>query len=170
MDCHALLQGIFPTQGSKPGLPHCRQILDHLSYLAHENTFLFQRKYILPSIFHLETFSIIETSSHFCHFDFSWLIIIQSPPLFHYSPSCKNNELKCEVLVTQSCPTLCEPMDCTLPGSSVHSIFQAWILEWAAIPFSRGSSWLRNQTWVSSTAGSAVFLYCLRHQGLPREQ
>ena len=39
--------------------------------------------------------------------------------------------------VAQSCPTLCEPMDCSLPGSSVHGIFQARILEWVAISFSR---------------------------------
>ena len=37
----------------------------------------------------------------------------------------------------QSCPTLCDPMDCSLPGSSVHGIFQARILEWVAIAFSR---------------------------------
>ena len=39
------------------------------------------------------------------------------------------------VLVTQSCPTLCTPMDCSPPSSSVHGIFQARILEWAAISF-----------------------------------
>ena len=38
--------------------------------------------------------------------------------------------------VTQSCPTLCDPMDCSLPGSSVHGIFQAIVLEWIAISFS----------------------------------
>jgi len=38
--------------------------------------------------------------------------------------------------VAQSCPTLCDPMDCSPPGSSVHGIFQAWILEWVAISFS----------------------------------
>ena len=42
--------------------------------------------------------------------------------------------------VAQSCPTLCDPMDCSPPGSSVHGIFQARILEWVAISFSRGSS------------------------------
>ena len=42
--------------------------------------------------------------------------------------------------VTQSCPTLCDPMDCGLPGSSVCGIFQARILEWVAISFSRGYS------------------------------
>ena len=45
-----------------------------------------------------------------------------------------------ETKVAQSCPTLCDPMDCSLPGSSVHRIFQAIVLEWIAISFSRGSS------------------------------
>ena len=39
-------------------------------------------------------------------------------------------------LVTQSCPTLSDPMDCSLPGSSIHGIFQARVLEWGAIAFS----------------------------------
>ena len=56
------------------------------------------------------------------------------------------------VLVTQSCPTLSDPMDCSPPGSSVHGILQAGILEWTAISFSRGSSRLRDQTPVSHTA------------------
>ena len=42
----------------------------------------------------------------------------------------------CEV--AQSCPTLCDAMDCSLPGSSIHGIFQARVLEWGAISFSRG--------------------------------
>ena len=58
-----------------------------------------------------------------------------------------------KVLVTQACPTLCSPVDCSLPGSSVHGILQAKILEWVAIPFSRGPSWPRNWTWVSCIAG-----------------
>ena len=61
--------------------------------------------------------------------------------------------MKVKVLVTQSCPPLCNPMDSSLPGSSVHEIFQAIKLEWAAIPFSRGSAWPRDQTQVSSIAG-----------------
>ena len=51
--------------------------------------------------------------------------------------------------VAQSCLTLCDPMDCTLTGSSVHGIFQAIVLEWIAIPFSRGSSQPRARTQVS---------------------
>ena len=46
----------------------------------------------------------------------------------------------CCCLVAHSCPTLCDPMDCSPPGSSVHGISQARILEWVAISFSRGSS------------------------------
>ena len=58
-----------------------------------------------------------------------------------------------KLLVAQLCPTLCDPMDCSLPGSSVHGILQARILEWVAYPFSRGSSWPRNWAGVSSIAG-----------------
>ena len=49
----------------------------------------------------------------------------------------------------QSCPTLYDPMDCSLPGSSVHGILQARILKWVAMPSFRGSSWPRFQTQVS---------------------
>ena len=56
----------------------------------------------------------------------------------------------CEcVLVTQSCLTLCNPMDCSPPGSSFHGILQAGILEWVAISFSRESSQPRDQTQAS---------------------
>ena len=51
--------------------------------------------------------------------------------------------------VAQSCPTLCDPTDCSLPGSSVHGIFQAIVLEWIAVSFSRGSSRHRDRTQVS---------------------
>ena len=57
------------------------------------------------------------------------------------------------VLVAQSCPTLCNPMNCSLPGSSVHGVSQARILKWVAIPFSRRSSWFGDLTWVSHTVG-----------------
>ena len=52
------------------------------------------------------------------------------------------------VMLTQSCLTLCNPMDCNLPGSSVPGILQARILEWVAIPFFRGSFWPRDWTQV----------------------
>ena len=53
---------------------------------------------------------------------------------------------KVKAKVPQSCPTLCDPMDCRLPGSSVHGILPARILEWAAFPFSRGSAQPRIET------------------------
>ena len=57
---------------------------------------------------------------------------------------------KCSVI--QSCLTLCNPMDCSPSGSSVHGILQARILEWVAISSSRGSSQPRDRTWVSRIA------------------
>ena len=59
----------------------------------------------------------------------------------------------CVCSVAQSCLTLCDHVDYSTPGSSVHGILQAWILEWVAIPFSRGSSWPRDRTHVSCIAG-----------------
>ena len=50
-------------------------------------------------------------------------------------------EVKSESEVAQSCPTLCDPMDCSLPGSSIHGIFQARVLEWDAVAFSGVQSW-----------------------------
>ena len=65
----------------------------------------------------------------------------------------KSSKSESEVLVTQSCPTLCNTLDCSPPGSSVHGILQARILEWVSIPFSKGSSHPKDQTQVSCIAG-----------------
>ena len=62
----------------------------------------------------------------------------------------------------QSCPTLCDPVDCSLPGSSVCGILQARIPEWVAIPFSKGSSPLRDTTRVSCVVGG---FFTISHQG-----
>ena len=64
--------------------------------------------------------------------------------------------------VAQSCPTLCDPMDCSPPGSLVHGIFQAWILEWVAVSFSRGSSWPRDRTQVSRIVGRRFTVWATR--------
>ena len=58
-----------------------------------------------------------------------------------------------KVLVAQSCLTLHYLIECNLPGLSIHGILQARILEWVAIPFSKESSWLRDQTQVFCIAG-----------------
>ena len=74
-------------------------------------------------------------------------------------------EEKCEVkvLVTQSCLTLGDPMDCSLPGSSVHEILQARILEWVASPFSRGS--FLTQGLNLQILHCRQILYCLSYLG-----
>ena len=54
-----------------------------------------------------------------------------------------------------SCVQLCDPVDCNPPVSSVHGIFQARIVEWVAIPFSRGTSWPRDWTCDSCVSGIA---------------
>ena len=64
--------------------------------------------------------------------------------------------------VSQLCPTLCNPMDCNPPGSSVCGIFQATILEWVAFSFSKGSSQPRARTRVSCTAGSFFTDWAMR--------
>ena len=77
----------------------------------------------------------------------------------------KKREILCALLclVARSCPTLCDPMDCSLPVFSVHGFLQARILEWIAISSSRGSSQPRDRTQVFSP-----FQADLSHQGSPR--
>ena len=74
--------------------------------------------------------------------------------------------LESESEVTQSCPILCDSMDCSLPGTSVHKISQARILVCVAISFSRRSFQPRDRTWVLPHCRQ--MLYCLSHQGSPR--
>ena len=69
--------------------------------------------------------------------------------------------------MAQSCPTLCDPVDCSPPGSSVHGILQARILEWVAISFSRGSSQPRDWTQVSCIAGRRFNLWTTREAPKP---
>ena len=64
----------------------------------------------------------------------------------------KNTMFSVKVKV-KSCLTLCDPVDCSLPGSSIHGILQARILEWVSISFSRGSSPLRDRTQVFRIGG-----------------
>ena len=68
--------------------------------------------------------------------------------------------------VAQSCPTLCNPVDCSLSGSSVCGVLQARILEWVAISFSRGSSQPRDQTQISRIAGRHFTIWATR-EALP---
>ena len=66
------------------------------------------------------------------------------------------------LLVTQSSLNLCNPMDCSLPGSSVHGLLKARILEWVAVPFSKGSSWPRDWTQVSCIVSRCFTIWTTR--------
>ena len=143
--CHFLLQGILPTQELNSGLlhcRHCRQILYWLSYVvsSHLCVFVFMRVCIY-NIMYIYNGHIYISDSVWPH---RWQPT-RLPRLWD-SPG-KNTGVGCHFLlqcmkgkseseVTQSCPTLHDPMDCSLPGSSIHGIFQARVLEWSAIAFS----------------------------------
>ena len=116
----SLLQGIFLTQGSKLGLPLCRQILYNLSYQGNLKNSTHELRELLPC----------------------WCFRCTSSRLLQHCVCVK---------VSQSCPTLCYL--CSPPGSSLHGILQARVLEWVAISFSRGSSRPRDQTQVSCIPG-----------------
>ena len=66
------------------------------------------------------------------------------------------------VLVSQSCLTLCNPMDCSPPDSSVHRILQARLLKWVAISFSRASSWPRDWTSISCVGRRILYHWAIR--------
>ena len=77
--------------------------------------------------------------------------------------------VKKESEVAQWCPTLCNPMDCSLPGSSIRGIFQARVLEWVPISFSRGSSWPRVRTRVPCIAGRRFTIWATREAPVGKE-
>ena len=85
--------------------------------------------------------------------------------LWSPSPEIATSVMKVKVSVAQSCPTLCDPMDCSPPGSSVHGTLQARILEWVAIPFSRGI--FPTQGSSQSLPHHRQILYLLSLQGTP---
>ena len=70
-----------------------------------------------------------------------------------------------ESVSRSACPTLCDPVDCSPPGSSDHGILQATILEWVALPPSRGSPWPRDPSHLG-LLHCRQFLYHLSHQGM----
>ena len=80
--------------------------------------------------------------------------VLSSLPSLYISPKVGE--------VTQSCPIICNPMDCSLPGSSIRGIFQAGVLEWGAISSFRGSSWPRDQTQVSHIVSRCFTVWATR--------
>ena len=79
-----------------------------------------------------------------------------------YISTWYKRQYESESEVAQPCPTLCDPTDVILPGSEIHGIFQARILEWAAISFSRGSSQPRDRTRVSCVADRRLIVWATR--------
>ena len=71
--------------------------------------------------------------------------------LMYLSTSCMHTQ------IAKSCRFFCDPMDCSSPDSFVHGIFQARILEWVAMPFSRGYSQLKDQTHVSCIGRQVLY-------------
>ena len=118
LDCHTLLQKIFLTQGSNPDLLcllHCRQILYHWATSCS----------VLQGIFPIQG---------------------SNPGLPHcrlilYSLGHRVTTAAAAAKSLQSCPTLCDPIDGSLPGSAVPGILQARTLEWVAISFSSAWKW-----------------------------
>jgi len=81
---------------------------------------------------------------------------------FLYSPTLTSIHEVNWSEIAQSCPILCNPMECSRPGSSLCGIFQARILQWVAISFSRGYSWPRDRTRVSRIPGRRFNLWATR--------
>ena len=129
--CHALFQGIFLTLGSNPGLLYYRRILYQLSH---------QESPERNCCYCCQVTSVMSDSVR----PHIWQPTRLPRPWdspgkdtgvgFHFL--LQGMKVKSESEVTESCPTLSDPMDCSLPGSSVHGIFQARVLEWGAIAFS----------------------------------
>ena len=94
--------------------------------------------------------------------DGMYMIGLEGSPLLSASSGKPNRPTESESEVGQSCLTLCDPMDGSLPSSAIHEIFQARILEWAAISFSRGSSQPRDRTWVSCIAVRRFIVWATR--------
>ena len=102
---------------------------------------------------------------------FSWVSCIGRWMLYHCAPANPTKSTEDVITgwvsewvseVARLCPTLCDPMDWSLPASSIHGIFQARVLEWVAISFSRRSSRPRDWTWVSHIVGRRFTIWANR--------
>ena len=112
-----------------------------VSYLASTQIFIFTT--------HLRSLQFKYFCFRILNFDY---------PVGHLKSVFRNGEVK----VTQSCPTLWDPMDCSLPGSSVYGILQVRILEWVTMSFSRGSSQPRGQIQVFHIASGLFTVWATR--------
>ena len=132
--CHALLQGIFLTQGLNPSLPHCRQILYQLSYKGSPRTL----ESVAYSLSSRSSRPRNRTGSPVLPDSFTKLGGIMLSEISQrrgrqiVNDQCMKGKSEGEVV--QLYPTVHNPIDCSLPGSSVHGIFQARVLEYSSFP------------------------------------
>ena len=126
----SLLQEFFPMQGSNPGLPHCRRILYQLS---HREAQEYWSGYPIPSPVDLPT---QELNWGLLHCRQCGVSSLSNSSLFQLIFLMIYAAAAAAAKSLQSCPTLCDPIDSSPPGSPVPGILQARTLEWAAISFS----------------------------------
>ena len=100
----------------------------------------------------------------FCfHVDMTWCSHVDVPMGWDTAETLSTSfTMICHQVKSLSRVWLCDPMDCSSPSSSIHGIFQARVLEWVAISFSRGSSWPRDRTQVSCIAGWRFTIWATR--------
>ena len=145
----SLLQGIFPTQGSNPCLPHCRQIFYQLSHqgcprILEWVAYPFSSRFSRPR-------NQIEASCVAGRFFTNWAI----RKAHSRAAAAVSKSL-------QSCPTLCDPIDGSPPGSPIPGILQAITLKWVAISFSNAWKWnvkmkLLSHVWLFATPWTAAY-------------
>ena len=135
----SLLQGIFPTQGSNPGLLHCRRIVYQLSHKGSPRTL----EWVAYPFSSGSPQAGVEPGSPALQAD-------SLPTELSGKPWASESESE----VAQLCLTLCDPMDCVAHQSPLSmGILQARILEWVVMSSSRGSSQPRDRTQLSCIAG-----------------
>ena len=152
-------------------MSQCVKFTHTVNFMLQRQLFLGLKKYPIMS-FSMSFGCRLDKDKQNKIFIFMGLVIINSPvskklnrggSLHH---TCTSVITESESEVVQSCPTLCDPVDCSLPGSSLHGFLQAKILEWVAISFSRGSSWPRDRIWVSHTGGRRFNLWASREDSV----
>ena len=158
---HSLLWGIFPTQGSNPGLLHCRRILYKLSLQGSPNVmgqlspWTITTEPSLPGTLtpQLESLHITIKEKPSSHKERSHMLQLR--------PNTAKKMWEC-LLSHFSHVRLCDAMDCSPPGSSVHGILQARMVEWVAMPSSSGSSQPGCQTRISQITGRFFTMWATR--------
>ena len=130
--------GSIPGQGRSPGEGNSNPLL----FSCLENS---MGRDAWQATVHRVTESLTQLSMHYSQ-------AIRRDKVILHKAMISGGKSECQSLVLTPCLTLFDPMNCSPPGSSVHEMFQARILEWVVIPFSRGSSQPRDRTWASCIA------------------